>query len=95
MDAMSSHNDIDQNMLSMYTARVGTFTIVFAISPQSCISSTTAANNALNKYLEASILSRPAFDWVTVSLRYEKAGFFSIVRLRSLVYDVDELSYHV
>jgi hypothetical protein len=35
------------------------------------IFSTTAADNAVNKYLEASILSRPAFDWVTVSLRYE------------------------
>ncbi|CAF0803435.1 unnamed protein product [Adineta steineri] len=28
----------------------------------------TAADNALNKYLGASILSRPSFDWVTVSL---------------------------
>ncbi|CAF1033198.1 unnamed protein product [Rotaria sordida] len=29
---------------------------------------TTAADNALNKYLEASTLIRPEFDWVTVSL---------------------------
>ncbi len=31
--------------------------------------STTTADNALDKYLEASIRSRTAFDWVTVSLR--------------------------
>jgi hypothetical protein len=47
--------------------------------------STTAADNALNKYLEASILSRPAFDWVTVSLRYKNLiSDFSFLRYLSL-----------
>lgn len=38
------------------------------ILPFFFIHSSTTADNALNKYLEASILTRPAFDWVTVSL---------------------------
>ncbi|UJR25349.1 hypothetical protein I4U23_006699 [Adineta vaga] len=47
------------------------------------IHDTTVTNNALNKYLEASILSRPAFDWVTVSLslRCGQTLIFHLIQL--------------
>ncbi|CAF4025039.1 unnamed protein product [Rotaria sp. Silwood2] len=41
---------------------------IILIFPCFFVLSTTAADNALNKYLEASTLIRPEFDWVTVSL---------------------------
>ncbi|CAF1118161.1 unnamed protein product [Adineta ricciae] len=42
--------------------------VLIKICSACIIHDSTTANNALNKYLEASIRSRPAFDWVTVSL---------------------------
>lgn len=33
----------------------------------------------MDKYLEASILTRPAFDWITVSLRYEEFLFLNSI----------------
>ncbi|CAF1346354.1 unnamed protein product, partial [Didymodactylos carnosus] len=77
-----------EDRINLWTSCQATMTLI-KIASACILNDSVAADNAINKFLEASILSRPAFEWVTVSLSL-RCGHLLISRLINL--SLEEIS---